>query len=65
MYSYEINQYLQQNNELTNKEFNNMIKTSSQVSFVKLNRIEEVYSFYNVDTNDGFNWIVKVRNYNK
>ena len=65
MYSYEIQDYLEKRSyRLTLEEYYDIVNTSHQISFVKLERVYDFYHKKLVSTNDGYSWGIYILNYN-
>ena len=57
MYSYEIQDYLENKSyKLALEEYYDIVNTSPQISFVKLEMIADFYHKKLVSTNDGYSW---------
>lgn len=66
MYSEEIQRYLESKcYKLTDKEYQDMIDLSPQITGIRLVSIYDFYSKVWVSTSDNYNWGIYVLNYDK
>ena len=63
MFSFEIQNFLEQHNYHINHDDERLIlNTSSQLNHIKFEQNEGEYSSFNWWTDDGYNWLVHIKN---